>query len=150
MKIYDRNRMTAITTDYSKIGIGFFMQQKYCSCVIKDPRCGPGHCKLVTPGSRFCKAAETRYSPVEGEALSMAYALNSAQMYTMGNVNLLVAVDHGPLLQIMGPRPLEEIMNPSSQVLVRHDTHPWEEEQCRGRGQQTPRGRWTGFRLGRG
>ena len=92
------------------------------------------------------------------QALAMAYALISAQMYTMGNVNLLVAVDHGPLLQIMGPRPLEEIMNPSSQVLVRHDNIPgkknnaadvasrhlggggpdfdWEEDDCSGRKQK--------------
>ena len=46
------------------------------------PNCGIEHWKLILSGSRFCKDAESRYRPVEGEALAVAYALESTRMYT--------------------------------------------------------------------
>ena len=63
-------------------------------------------------GSRFCKDAESRYRPVEGEALAVAYALESTRMYTLGNPYLTVGTDHKSLVSIMGPKNLEEIRNP--------------------------------------
>ena len=40
MKTYDTKLMTCISTDWSKIGIGFLVTQKRCDCSLdKAPRC---------------------------------------------------------------------------------------------------------------
>ena len=62
-------------------------------------------------GSRFTRGAEPRYSPTEGEALAVAWALNHAYMFTMGCPNILVSTDHLPLLGIFNDKPLENIKN---------------------------------------
>ena len=112
VKSFEIGRETALTTDYSKVGVGYFLQQKYCECDELSPICGPGHWRLVTAGSRFIKDHEKRYSPVEGEALAMAYGLNSLKMYCLGNPKLIIGVDHRPLLSIMGDKPMDQIQNP--------------------------------------
>ena len=61
---------------------------------------------------RFTRGAETRYAPVEGEALAVAWSLEATRHYTLGNSKLIVATDHKPLLKILGDRKLEEIDNP--------------------------------------
>ena len=63
-------------------------------------------------GSRFTNAAESRYQPVEGEALAVVDALQKARHFVLGCKNLIVAVDHKPLLKIFGDRSLEDIPNP--------------------------------------
>ena len=45
------------------------------------PHCGDNHWKLILSGSRFCKDSESRYRPVEGEALAIVYALESTRMF---------------------------------------------------------------------
>ena len=63
-------------------------------------------------GSRFTHAAESRYAPVEGEALAVVDALDKARHFVLGCSDLIVAVDHKPLLKIFGDRCLEDIPNP--------------------------------------
>ena len=63
-------------------------------------------------GSRFTSGAESRYAPVEGEALGCEWALESTRHYSLGNPKLLIATDHKPLLKILGDRKLEDIANP--------------------------------------
>ena len=77
VKMFDVVRATCLATDWSKTGIGFFLLQKYCECVdlSKAPQCGPGHWQMVFAGSRFLKDPETRYAPIEGEALAVVFAL---------------------------------------------------------------------------
>ena len=65
----------------------------------------------MLPGSRFTQDAEMRYSPIEGEALALIYALEQTRMYTLGNPNLTVGMDHKPLVPIMGLKDLDEIKN---------------------------------------
>ena len=67
---------------------------------------------MVLAGSRFTKDAETRYAPVEGEALAVQWGLENTRHFTLGNSKLLVATDHKPLLKILGDRKLEDIDNP--------------------------------------
>jgi hypothetical protein len=67
---------------------------------------------VVLAGSRFTKDAETRYAPVEGEALACWWGLESTRHYTLGNPKLLIATDHKPVLKILGDRKLEDINNP--------------------------------------
>ena len=112
VKLFEVGRTTALTTDYSKEGLGFFLQQKMCRCTTTTPHCGPDHWKLIIAGSRFTSDAEKRYSPVEGEALAVTYGLNSTKMYVLGNKHLHLGVDHRPLLAILGDQPLDKIENP--------------------------------------
>ena len=113
VKAFEVGRKTMLTPDWSKTGIGFFLEQKHCDCdMLEAPHCGPDHWRLILSGSRFCKDAETRYRPVEGEALAIAYALEATRMFTLGNPELTIGTDHKPLVSIMGPKNLEEIKNP--------------------------------------
>ena len=56
-------------------------------------------------------AAESRYAPVKGEALAVADALDKTRFFVVGCHNLIIAVDHKPLLKIFGDRSLEDIPN---------------------------------------
>ena len=86
--------------DWSKIGVAFALMQKYCKCEEIHPRCCPDRWQLCMTGSRFCTEAEQQYSPVEGEALAVAWALEKARHFNTGCMDLWVAVDHKPLLGI--------------------------------------------------
>ena len=57
------------------------------------------------------KTAETRYTPVEGEALAIAWALEDAKYFTLGCDSLIITTDHKPLVRILGDRALDEISN---------------------------------------
>ena len=128
---FEINRPTCLSTDWSKSGIGYTLTQKYCDCT-KDaetksftPICGDGHWKLVLAGSRFTKPAETRYAPVEGEALAVAYGLNQCRLFILGSPDLTVAVDHKPLVNILNDRALASIENPRI-LRLKEKTLPYE------------------------
>ena len=110
--MFDKSRITCLATDWSKTGIGYFLSQKHCNCVDITPTCCHGGWKLVLAGSRFTKPAESRYHPVEGEALAVVYALHKTRYYIQGCKQLIVATDHRPLLKIFGDRNLEDVSNP--------------------------------------
>ena len=117
VKGFTLGKPTFVAGDWSKQGIGFELLQKHCNCdMAQAPSCGKGkkdaHWQLVLAGSRFTQDAETRYSPIEGEALALSYALEQTRMYTLGNPNLIVGTDHKPLVSIMGLKDLDEIKNP--------------------------------------
>ncbi|KAL8583505.1 hypothetical protein ACOMHN_056315 [Nucella lapillus] len=112
VKIFDKTRPTCIATDWSKSGIGFWVLQKHCSCPNTTPFCCKTGWKISLVGSRFTHAAESRYAPIEGEALAVAVALNKARYFVLGCDNLTIAVDHKPLLKIFGDRSLNDIPNP--------------------------------------
>lgn len=113
VRTFETNRPTCLASDWSKTGIGFTLSQKHCSCpYADDPLCGEGHWKVVCAGSRFTRPAESRYAPIEGEAVAVSFALDSCKMFTMGCPNLVVAIDHKPLVRIFNDRRLDEIKNP--------------------------------------
>ena len=117
VKIYDPEKATALCTDWSKTGIGFVLLQKECLCDDKTPLCCLGGWSLIYAGSRFTSNAESRYAPIEGECLAVAWALDKTKYFTLGAPDLTVAVDHKPLLKILGDKGLNEIENPRLQCL---------------------------------
>ena len=111
VKSFYPKRVTCLATDWSKSGIGFCLLQKVCSCTEITPVCCPDGWVLVLCCSRYTSPAESRYSPVEGECLGVAWALSKAKYFVLGCENLVVAVDHKPLLGILGDKQLEDIDN---------------------------------------
>ncbi|XP_052760759.1 uncharacterized protein LOC128203366 [Mya arenaria] len=111
VRLFDPTRLTCLATDWSVDGIGFFLMQKYCHCESKTPACCPDGWKLCLVGSRFTHPAESRYAPIEGEALAVVYALHQTRYYILGCKDLIVATDHKPLLQILNDRSLTDIDN---------------------------------------
>ena len=111
VEIYDKSKPTCLATDWCKDGIGFWLLQKHCSCPRITPLCCPSGWKIALVGSRFTSAAESRYSPIEGEALAVVDALRKARHFVLGCSELIVAVDHKPLLKIFSDRSLEDIHN---------------------------------------
>ena len=63
-------------------------------------------------GSRFCTSAETRYAPVEGEALAAAWGTAKCKHYLLGMPHWTLAVDHKPLVPILSTKDLYTIPNP--------------------------------------
>ena len=111
VQIFDKTRTTCLATDWSKVGIGFWLFQKHCNCPNTKLFCCPPGWKITLVGSRFTHSAESRYAPIEGEALAVADALNKARYFVLGCDDLIVAVDHKPLLKVFGDRSLDEISN---------------------------------------
>ena len=72
-------------------------------------------------GSRFTHTAESRYTTVEGEALT---ALNKARYFVLGCRDLIVAVDHKPLLKLLDDRALDDIPNPRLRNLKEKTLNP--------------------------
>ncbi len=62
-------------------------------------------------GQPFHDPAESRYPPVEGEALTVVYALCQTRYYILGCEDLIIATDHKPLMKILDDRPLANITN---------------------------------------
>ncbi|MEL6802988.1 MAG: RNase H-like domain-containing protein, partial [Bacteroidota bacterium] len=113
VQIFDKSLPTCLATDWSRGGIGFWLFQKHCQC--KDGRplfCCKAGWKIALVGSRFTNPAESRYQPIEGEALAVIDALYKARHFVLGCEDLIVAVDHKPLLKIFSNRSLEDIPNP--------------------------------------
>ena len=110
---FEPNRPTCLATDWSKTGLGFTLLQKHCRCPMADaPHCCDDGWRLIFAGSRFTTDAESRYAPIEGEALAVSYALDKCRMFVLGCANLLVATDHKPLVAILGDTSLDKVKNP--------------------------------------
>ena len=112
VRIFDPSRKTCLNPDWSKTGIGYWLRQKYCSCESNIPDCCGSGWVVTLAGSRFLKTAETRYAPIEGEALAIAWALEDTKYFTLGCDDLVITTDHKPLVRIFGDRSLDEISNP--------------------------------------
>ncbi len=111
VEIFDKHRPTCLATDWSKEGIGYWLFQKHCTCPSRDLFCCKTGWKITLVGSRFTHGAESRYAPIEGEALAVVDALDKARHFVLGCTDLTVAVDHRPLLKILGDRSLDQISN---------------------------------------
>ena len=95
-------KVTCLTPDWCKEGIGFLLLQKSCSYTIdKAPVC----CHLIS-GSRFCMDAECRYALIKAKAVAIAWALEKCCMFVMGCPN------HEPLKGLFRDRDLSKIQNP--------------------------------------
>ena len=67
--------------------------------------------KVALVESRFTHPAESRYAPVEGEALAVADALDKGRHSVLGCTDLVVTVDHKPLIGLFTNRSLDNIPN---------------------------------------
>ena len=104
IKTFQIGKWTCLSSDWSKLGMGFALLQKACKCEDLTPKCCKDGWQITYAGSRFTTSAESRYHPVEGEALSAAWALHKTRHFTLGCQKLILAVDHKPLLKILGDR----------------------------------------------
>jgi hypothetical protein len=112
VQAFEPQRPTCLATDWSKTGMGFTLLQKHCRCPMASaPHCCNNGWRLIFAGSRFNTDAETRYAPIEGEALAVSYALDKCRMFVLGCTDLLVATDHKPMVAILGDSNLERITN---------------------------------------
>ena len=111
VRIFDSKRVTCLATDWSEKGIGFWLLRKYCTSEVITPVCCSTGWKIVFAGSSFTHPAESRYAPIEGEALAVVYGLESARHFVLGCDNLVVATDHKPLLGGLNNQHLSDIKN---------------------------------------
>ena len=111
VRIFDIDRTTAVEADWSKTGLGHVLSQKHCTCLSKEPGCCVDGWKVVAFASRFCHPAEANYSPVEGEALSSSAALKKFKHFVLGCKDLVLVVDHKPLVKLLGDKRMEDISN---------------------------------------
>ena len=112
VRSFDPNLPTALATDWSRVGMGFWLCQKHCDCEASSPGCCPSGWQTVFCGSRFCTPAEARYAPIEGEATSAAWGLEKCKFFLLGMPTFQLCLDHKPLLSILGPQDLCSIPNP--------------------------------------
>ena len=124
VRIYDIKRPTCLRLDWSNTGIGYFLSQKHCDCNSSTSGCCENGWRITLAGSRFLKPAESRYAPVEGEALAVKWALEDTKFFTQGSDNLVVVTDHKPLLQLFQDRALDQIANPRL-FSLKQATLPW-------------------------
>jgi hypothetical protein len=124
VQIYDLARSTCLRPDWSKKGIGYFLSQKHCECENAIPGCCEYGWRITLAGSRFLKPAETRYAPVEGEALAVAWSLENTKYFTQGQDNLIIVTDHKPLIELFMDKTLDQIANPRL-FSLKQRTLPW-------------------------
>lgn len=113
LTVYDKNRPIIAITDFSKVGVGFVILQQFCSCPAKDaPFCCKSGWRLALCGSCHLTVAEVGYTPVESEALVVAWGLRKVCLFLLGCPNLIIITDHWPLVRLLGDRALKDIVNP--------------------------------------
>ena len=88
----------------------FFLSQKHCKSESPLPGCCNASWRITLAESCFPKLAETRYAPVEGEALAISWSLKQTKYFTMGCNDLLVITDHKPLTKIFENDTLDELV----------------------------------------
>ena len=108
---FDPNLETCLSTDYSKEGMGWILQQKTCGCERISPTCCPDGWRLVLAGGALCKPAERNYNPIEDEATSIFKGLQYTKYYTLECNSLHVATDHQPLVTTLGKQSVADVPN---------------------------------------
>ena len=122
--IFELDKVTCLRTDWSTNGTGYYLSQKHCDCPSNLPGCCENGWQVTLAGSRFLVGAEQRYVAIEGEALSVAWALEQTKYFTLGCKKLIVATDHKPLVSILGDKELNQISNPRI-FRLKQRTLPW-------------------------
>ena len=111
VRIFEKGRRTCLATDWSKTGIGAWLLQKHCDCNSTKPFCCPTGWHVTLFCSRFLTEAESRYSAVEGESLAVIHGLEKCKHFILGCTDLVIAVDHKPLIGLFTQRSLDNIPN---------------------------------------
>lgn len=111
IEIFEPDRFTAMRTDYSETGLGYYLMQKHCECPEITPMCCTDGWRITLCSSRFLKGPELRYGPVEGECLAIVWDLDHSRYFTLGCDKLQIVTDHKPIVKIFDDRLLDEIPN---------------------------------------
>ena len=106
LSFYDINKPTRLSTDASRHGLGFILQQKTGDTWT-----------LIQAGSRFLSDTETRYAIIELEMLAVSWAIMKCRVFLAGLPHFYVSTDHNPLIPILNSRRLDEVENPRLQRL---------------------------------
>ena len=114
---FDPKLPTRVDTDGSKLkGLGYSLQQEHgrnCKC-----KC-PEICWMnVQCGSRHLSETESRYAPIEFEALGVAWAVRKCHYFLAGMPEFLIRNDHRTLIPILNNYSLNDIENPRVRRLV--------------------------------
>ena len=113
--MFQVDRVTALVTDWSKEGQYLGRWQKHCNYQGEITiLCCKGGWKIVFMSSRFNNDAQSRYSPIDGECLTLFWAINKCDYFLYGCDKLYVGTDHRPLLAFLrkvDPKPLDHITN---------------------------------------
>ena len=112
VKSFDPRLPTVLATDWSKQAMGLWLCQKHCACDSTKPGCCHDGWKTVYVSSRFCSPAESRYAPIEGEMLAAVWAMEKCRFFLLGMKEFLLALDHKPLIAMLGSQPVMTIPNP--------------------------------------
>ena len=113
--MFEVDRVTALVCDWSKEGQSLGLWQKHCNCTGPVTiLCCRGGWHIVFMSSRFNNDAQSKYSPIEGECMTLFWAINKCDYYIYGCDKLFVGTDHRPLLAFFrfeDPKPLDHISN---------------------------------------
>ena len=117
LTLFDPELPTRIETDGSKLkGLGYSLQQWHgigCKC-----KCSQKVWKSIQCGSRFLSETESRYAPIEFEALGVAWGVDKCRYFLTGLPEFIIRNDHRTLIPILNNKSLNEIDNPRLQRLV--------------------------------
>ncbi len=101
LSFFDPNKPTPLSTDASRQGLGFVLQQRSGDTWV-----------LIQAGSRFLSDAESRYAIIELELLTVSWAIIRCKMFLAGLPHFTVVTDHHPLIPILNNHRLDDIENP--------------------------------------
>ena len=93
--MFEVDRITALVCDWSIEGQSLGLWQKHCHCKGDVTiLCCKGGWKIVFMSSRFNNTAQRNYSPIEGECLTLFWAINKADFFIYGCPKLFIGTDH--------------------------------------------------------
>ena len=121
---YDISKTTCIQPDWSQNEVEYLLLQKHCQCTMVSPTCCENGWKVIYAGSRFTNKVESNYYADRRRSISGGLVFEHSRLFTLGCPNLVVAIDHKPLLGIFNDRALDNISNPRVQSL-KEKTLPW-------------------------
>ena len=77
VKMFEVDQITALVCDWSKEGQSLGLWQKHCSCAGPTTIiCCRGGWHIVFMSFRFNNDAQSRYSPIEGDCMTLFWAIN--------------------------------------------------------------------------
>ena len=94
------------------MAMGFWLCQKHCECDSVKPGCCSTGWQTVFCGSRFCSPAESRFAPIEGESAAAIWSMEKCKFFLLGLDNFILALDHKPLIGMLGSQEIMTIPNP--------------------------------------